>query len=96
MKYVFIALVKFYRKFISPNKPPCCRFEPSCSQYSIDAFTKHGAIKGLGLTVWRILRCNPACKGGYDPVPPKKERKRKRVDIRKDILFLSDKVYGRK
>ncbi len=96
MKYLFIYLVKFYQKFISPNKAPCCRFMPSCSNYSVEAFMKHGAIKGLGLTAWRILRCNPACKGGYDPVPPKKDRKRKRVEVTKDILFLSDKANGRK
>ncbi|MBE6650866.1 MAG: membrane protein insertion efficiency factor YidD [Ruminococcaceae bacterium] len=69
MKYVFIFLVKLYRKFISPLFPPTCRFTPTCSEYAIEAFKKHGAIKGLFLTVWRILRCNPFCKGGYDPVP---------------------------
>lgn len=75
MKYLFILLVKFYRKFISPLKIPCCRFYPTCSAYAVEAFTKHGAIKGLGLTVWRILRCNPFCKGGYDPVPEPKSKK---------------------
>lgn len=75
MKYLFILLVKFYRKFISPLKIPCCRFYPTCSAYAVEAFTKHGAIKGLGLTVWRILRCNPFCKGGYDPVPEQKSKK---------------------
>ncbi|MBQ5747067.1 MAG: membrane protein insertion efficiency factor YidD [Clostridia bacterium] len=69
MKHVFIFLVKLYRKFISPLFPPCCRFTPTCSQYAIEAFEKHGAFKGLFLTLWRILRCNPFCKGGYDPVP---------------------------
>lgn len=69
MKYIFIYLVKFYRKFISPLFPPTCRFTPTCSEYAIQAFMKHGAIKGLFLTVWRILRCNPFCKGGHDPVP---------------------------
>ncbi len=69
MKYVFIFLVKVYRKLISPLFPPCCRFTPTCSQYALEAFEKHGAFKGLYLTVWRILRCNPFCKGGYDPVP---------------------------
>ncbi|MBO7283013.1 MAG: membrane protein insertion efficiency factor YidD [Alistipes sp.] len=65
----FILLVRFYQLCISPLKPPCCRFTPSCSQYAIEAFRKHGAIKGLYLTIWRILRCNPWGGSGYDPVP---------------------------
>ena len=96
MRRVFIALIRFYQRVISPAKAPCCRFTPSCSAYAVKAFERHGSIKGFGLTCWRILRCNPACKGGYDPVPPKKDRKRKRVDVLKDILFLSDKANGRK
>ena len=71
MKHVMIALVKFYRKFISPLKPPCCRFTPTCSAYALEAFTKRGFCVGLILTLWRILRCNPFSKGGYDPVPEK-------------------------
>ncbi|MBQ9920904.1 MAG: membrane protein insertion efficiency factor YidD [Clostridia bacterium] len=69
MKYIFIYPILFYRKFISPLFPPCCRFTPTCSQYALEAFQKHGALKGLVLTVWRILRCNPFSKGGHDPVP---------------------------
>ncbi len=69
MKYVMIALVRFYQKFISPIKPSCCRFTPTCSAYAIEAFKKRGFFVGFILTVWRILRCNPFCKGGYDPVP---------------------------
>ncbi|MBQ7896856.1 MAG: membrane protein insertion efficiency factor YidD [Clostridia bacterium] len=69
MKHVFIFLIKLYRKFISPLFPPCCRFTPTCSEYALEAFKKHGAVKGFFLTFWRILRCNPFCKGGYDPVP---------------------------
>ena len=71
MKYVMIWLVRLYRKFISPLKRPCCRFTPTCSAYAIEAYTKRGFIIGTILTVWRILRCNPFCKGGYDPVPEK-------------------------
>ena len=71
MKHVMIWLVGLYRKFISPLKPPCCRFTPTCSAYAIEAFQKRGFFVGLILTVWRILRCNPFCKGGYDPVPEK-------------------------
>ena len=66
-----IWLVKLYRKFISPIKPPCCRFTPTCSAYALEAFAKRGFFVGLLLTVWRILRCNPFSKGGYDPVPLK-------------------------
>ena len=66
-----IWLISLYRKFISPIKPPCCRFTPTCSAYAIEAFKKRGFFVGFILTVWRILRCNPFCKGGYDPVPEK-------------------------
>ena len=69
MKHVMIWLIGLYRKFISPIKPPCCRFTPTCSAYAIEAFKKRGFFVGMILTVWRVLRCNPFCKGGYDPVP---------------------------
>ena len=79
MKHVCILLIRFYRKFLSPLKRnPCCRFYPTCSAYAIEAFTKRGFFVGFGLTVWRILRCNPYGKGGEDPVPPKKIPKYKR------------------
>ena len=69
MKQILMALVRSYRKFISPMKRPCCRFIPNCSQYALEAIEKYGAIKGGWLALKRILRCNPLCKGGYDPVP---------------------------
>jgi len=69
MKRILIAIVRGYRKFISPLLPPSCRFTPTCSEYAIQAIKKHGAWKGSWLALWRILRCNPFCKGGYDPVP---------------------------
>ena len=71
MKYVMIWLISLYRKYISPLKPPCCRFTPTCSAYAIEAFTKRGFFVGLILSVGRVLRCNPFFKGGYDPVPEK-------------------------
>jgi putative membrane protein insertion efficiency factor len=71
MKHLMIAVIRFYRRFISPMKPQCCRFTPTCSQYALEAFEKRGFFVGLALTVWRILRCNPFSKGGYDPVPLK-------------------------
>ena len=69
MKRILIALVKFYRSHISPLRPPCCRYYPTCSQYALEALEKYGALKGGWLALRRILRCNPFHKGGYDPVP---------------------------
>lgn len=69
MKYLMIWLVRLYQKFISPLKRPCCRFTPTCSAYAIEAFQKRGFFVGFILSTWRILRCNPFSKGGYDPVP---------------------------
>ena len=73
MSKILIGLIKFYRKCISPLKLPCCRFTPTCSQYAIEAITIHGAFKGTMLAIWRVLRCNPFCKGGFDPVPEKRK-----------------------
>ena len=73
MKRVLMALVRFYRKNISPLSPPKCRFSPTCSAYALEALEVHGALKGSLLALWRILRCNPFSKGGYDPVPPRKK-----------------------
>lgn len=67
--WVLILPIRFYQKYISPLKPPTCRFTPTCSQYAIEAIRKHGPFKGLALAVWRILRCNPWGGSGYDPVP---------------------------
>lgn len=69
MKHLMMWLVRLYRKFISPLKPSCCRFTPTCSAYALEAYSKRGFFVGTILTVWRILRCNPFSKGGYDPVP---------------------------
>lgn len=68
MKKILISLIKFYRKFISPGRVPCCKFRPTCSQYALDAINKYGALKGGIMAGYRILRCNPFSKGGYDPV----------------------------
>ena len=64
---ILIACVRFYQKWISPCLPDMCRFEPSCSQYFIEAVQKYGPIKGTLKGIWRILRCNPWNPGGYDP-----------------------------
>lgn len=69
MKKILIGSIKTYQKYISPYKSTKCPYFPSCSCYGLQAVEKHGAIKGSALTAWRILRCNPFSKGGYDPVP---------------------------
>ncbi|MDY7231236.1 membrane protein insertion efficiency factor YidD [Hyalangium rubrum] len=61
--------IRFYRRVIGPLLPKVCRFHPSCSTYALQALEKHGGLKGSGLTVWRLLRCNPFHPGGVDPVP---------------------------
>ncbi len=72
----FIFLIRLYQKFLSPLKPPSCRFKPTCSVYAIEALKEWGVIVGLALAFWRILRCNPFSKGGYDPVPHRKRKSR--------------------
>ena len=69
MKKLLIVLIRFYQKYISPMKSTKCPYIPSCSEYGLEAVKKYGALKGSLLAVWRILRCNPFSKGGYDPVP---------------------------
>lgn len=70
MKKILIGLIRLYQKYLSPLKTRYyCIYTPTCSQYAIEALQKHGVLKGGMLTVWRILRCNPFAKGGYDPVP---------------------------
>ncbi|MFO8055957.1 MAG: membrane protein insertion efficiency factor YidD [bacterium] len=69
MSRVAIALLKFYKRFISPILPPVCRFTPTCSEYAIQSYARHGFIKGTWLTTKRILKCHPFYPGGYDPVP---------------------------
>ena len=69
MKRVLLALVRFYRRAISPFRPPCWRHTPTCSQHALEAIEKYGALKGGWMAFRRILRCNPFHKGGYDPVP---------------------------
>jgi len=76
MKMILIYLIKFYQKYLSPLKSTKCPYYPSCSQYGLEAVRKYGAVngglwavKGGLLAVWRILRCHPFSKGGYDPVP---------------------------
>ena len=74
MKYLMIALIKFYQNCISPLLPSVCRYKPSCSEYFIQALQIHGVWKGSILGIKRILRCHPWGGSGYDPVPPKQKR----------------------
>ncbi|MDR3551776.1 MAG: membrane protein insertion efficiency factor YidD [Clostridia bacterium] len=69
MKRLFMLLIRGYKKFISPGLPPSCRFQPTCSEYALEAFDRFGVAKGFYLSVRRILRCQPFHAGGYDPVP---------------------------
>ena len=70
------APIVLYRRWISPALPARCRFYPSCSAYALEAVQTHGAIKGIGLAIWRLLRCHPFHPGGYDPVPPPRGRRK--------------------
>jgi uncharacterized protein len=69
MKFLLIGLIRVYRLFISPIFPPSCRFQPTCSQYALDAVERFGSIRGSWMAIKRILRCHPFHPGGYDPVP---------------------------
>ncbi|HQU82719.1 MAG TPA: membrane protein insertion efficiency factor YidD [Pyrinomonadaceae bacterium] len=68
MKFLVLDLLKLYKTFISPFLPPACRFTPTCSEYAMQAVEKYGAIRGTWKAFKRILRCQPFCKGGHDPV----------------------------
>ena len=74
MRTALILLVRAYQVVLSPLFSGCCRFEPSCSNYMIEALQTHGVVKGLYLGIVRLLRCHPFGKSGYDPVPPKENR----------------------
>lgn len=80
MKYILIFIIKIYKKIISPLLPPACRFYPTCSEYTMEAIGRFGAIRGTMLGIWRICRCNPFNIGGNDPVPDKFTFKRKKKD----------------
>lgn len=69
MKRILVLMIRFYQQAVSPFRPRCCNYIPTCSQYALEAVEKYGALKGGWLALKRILRCNPFCRGGYDPVP---------------------------
>jgi uncharacterized protein len=68
MKFLVLDLLGIYKAMVSPFLPPACRFEPTCSEYTAQAVEKYGAIRGTWIGLKRILRCQPFCKGGHDPV----------------------------
>ncbi len=72
---VLVLVIRFYQRFVSPMTPPTCRFYPSCSQYAVIAIERHGAVRGTGLAVRRLLRCHPWNPGGVDDVPPAAARR---------------------
>jgi len=87
ISWLFIAGIRFYQGAISPSLPPSCRFFPSCSTYTLGAIERHGPFWGALLGAWRVCRCTPLCKGGFDPVPD-------RVPFRFPSHFLGSKRGG--
>ncbi len=83
LKWLVIKLIRFYQRFISPLKPPTCRFYPTCSSYGVEAISRFGIVKGGFLLLKRILKCHPFHPGGFDPVPEKKNLQKE--DIQKII-----------
>jgi putative membrane protein insertion efficiency factor len=69
MARLLVVFVRAYQWLLSPLLPPACRFHPSCSEYAAQALRRHGVMRGSSLTVKRLLRCQPWCEGGVDPVP---------------------------
>ena len=69
MRHLAIWLIRLYQRTLSRVMPSTCRFTPSCSEYAVQAIQAHGVLRGGGLALWRICRCNPFSKGGHDPVP---------------------------
>ena len=69
MKKIALTLIHFYKRFASPLLPPSCIYTPTCSQYTYEAIERYGVLRGSLMGAWRILRCNPLARGGYDPVP---------------------------
>ena len=90
MKYVMIWLIGLYRKYISPLKPPCCRFTPTCSAYAIEAFKKRGFFVGFALSFWRILKSSPAIMVFPEPFGPTKRF------IEFQSLFLKTSITHKK
>ncbi|OKL50564.1 membrane protein insertion efficiency factor YidD [Boudabousia marimammalium] len=85
-----LAPIRFYQRFISPGLPRRCKYHPTCSAYAVEAITTHGAIKGILLGTWRILRCNPYSSGGLDYVPPQGRWKADPAPTYEELVALHD------
>ena len=68
MKFVVLGILRFYKRWISPSLAPSCRYVPTCSEYAMEAIERYGTARGGMMAAWRLLRCHPLVKGGYDPV----------------------------
>ena len=68
IRRLMIRMIRWYQRHLSPHLGSCCKYLPTCSQYAIEAVTKYGALRGTLLALWRIVRCHPFSRGGYDPV----------------------------
>lgn len=95
MKNLMIRLVRLYQTHISPLKPPCCKYTPTCSAYAIEAFKNRGFFIGLILTIWRILRCNPCSRGGFDPVPERWRKKRRKNENGTGDVYGAENILER-
>ena len=69
MQAAMTWLLRMYKRYVSPALPPACRYVPTCSEYAAEAVARHGVMHGSGLAAWRLMRCHPFVRGGYDPVP---------------------------
>jgi putative membrane protein insertion efficiency factor len=69
-----LLLLRGYQRYVSPMRPPTCKYYPTCSQYAVIAIGRHGLLRGSALAAWRLLRCNPWSRGGVDDVPPARDR----------------------
>ena len=75
MKRVALAAIRLYQRRLSPGVPPACRFQPTCSHYAYEAIDQYGALRGVAMAAWRLLRCNPLNDGGFDPVPERRHQR---------------------
>ena len=95
LKKLLLSLINIYRKYISPLFPPSCRFQPTCSQYALDAIDRFGTIRGGYLAIKRILRCHPFHKGGYDPIPSSSELRTQNSELRTQNSELRTQNYNK-
>jgi putative membrane protein insertion efficiency factor len=90
MKSLALALLRLYKRWISPAFPPSCRYVPTCSEYALEAVERYGAWRGGMMAAWRLLRCHPLAKGGYDPVVNTNDQNRGQACPRHTELIASD------